>query len=65
MTNDASFCEGAQIEGGLQKESRERETLTLKEREREKEERNKRVTGKLHTLKGERELNGKREKGEL
>ena len=49
-----------------------RETLTLKEREREKEERNKRVTGKLHTLKGERELDngknhgyGKREKGEL
>ena len=34
--------------------------MTLKEREREKEERNKRVTGKLHTLKGERELdNGK------
>ena len=49
-----------------------RETVTLKEREREKEERNKRVTGKLHTLKGERELDngknhgyGKREKGEL
>ena len=35
--------------------------MILKEREREKEERNKRVTkGKLHTVKGERELdNGK------
>ena len=44
----------------------------MKEREREKEERNNRVTGKQHTLKGERELDnsknhgyGKREKEEL